>query len=229
MRLLMSIAAAFVLLAPAAQAAAAWEPYTNEAVGYTVQFPGKPTEKTGVYRAELVTEGATHYATVKDGDATFTVLEIDTGLPEEGAILMGEFEYWLAYYGDIALNTVSRLNIGGQYGRFITIDCRDDVVPEGPLRVEKAHEMMEDAAGLVCPNGARMTANIFFTLGKLYAASGVQAGENAKTSNALGRFANSFGWAGANAAHTRNLLKVQAGTPPVLRRPPTYKQAGATR
>jgi hypothetical protein len=227
-RLLILVAAAIVLLAPAAEAAA-WEPYTNEAQGYSVQFPGKPTERTGVYRAELVTEAPTHFATLKDGQTSFTVLVIDTGLPEEGGILMGEFEYWLAYYGDIALNTVSRLNIGAQYGRFITIDCRDDVVPEGPLRVEKAHEMMEDAANLVCPNGARMTANVFFTLGRLTAVIGIQEGENAKTANAPGRFANSLGWVGTNAAHTRTLLKVPAGTPPVLRRPPTYRTGGAAR
>jgi hypothetical protein len=228
-RLLVFIAAALALLARPAHSAAAWEPYTNEALGYTVQFPGKPAERTGVYRADLAREAPTHFATLKQGQTTFTALVIDTGLPNEGAILMGEFEYWLSYYRDIVLNTVSRLNIGSQYGRFITIDCRDDVVPEGPLRVEKAHEMLEDAADLVCPNGARMTANIFFTLGRLYAFIGVQEGENAKTGNAPGRFANSAGWAGANAAHTRTLTTVPAGTPPVLRRPPTFRAGAAAR
>jgi hypothetical protein len=214
---------ALAALAGPAHAAAAWEPYTNEQLGYQVQFPGKPTEQTGVYRADLVREAPTNFATLKDGDASYTVLVIHTNLPNEGAILMGEFEYWLAYYGDVALNTVSRLNIGHQYGRFITIDCRDDVVPEGPLRTEKAHEMMEDAANIVCPNGARMTVNMFFTLGRLYAMIGIQAGENARTANAPGRFVNSLGWAGPNSAHARTLVEVEEGTPPVLRRPPTFR------
>jgi hypothetical protein len=225
---LLALIVAFAAITGQAQAAAAvWEPYTNDRLGYTVQFPGKPTEGTGVYRADLITEAPTHFATLKLGDATFTALTIETNLPQEGAILMGEFEYWLAYYGDIALNTVSRLNIGSQYGRFITIDCRDDVVPEGPLRTEKAHEMMEDAANLVCPNGARMTANIFFTLGRLYAFIGVQAGPNAKVANAPGRFVNSAGWSGPNSAHARTLTKVEEGTPPVLRRPPTFRNLPA--
>jgi hypothetical protein len=218
----LALIVAFVALAGTAEAAQ-WEPYANDRLGYQVQFPGKPTERTGVYRADLVREAPTHFAQLKTGDATFTVLTIETGLPQEGAILLGEFEYWLAYYGDIVLNTISRLNIGSQYGRFITIDCRDDVVPEGPLRTEKAHEMMEDAADLFCPNGARMTANVFFTLGRLYAVIGVQTGENAKTANAPGRFANSLGWSGPNSAHARTLLEVEAGTPPVLRREPRYR------
>jgi hypothetical protein len=221
---LFALIVAGVTLAGPARAAAAWEEYTNQALGYSVQFPGKPTEGNGVYRAELVREGRTHFATLRSGDATFTALVIETGLPAEGAILMGEFEYWLAYYGDIALNTVSRLNIGLQYGRFITLDCRDDVIPEGPLRTEKAHEMMEDAANIVCPNGARMTANIFFTQGRLYAFIGIQAGENAKVANAPGRFVNSAGWTGANSQHANSLTDIPEGTPPVLRRPPTFRQ-----
>ena len=227
MRLFALIALSFVLTGTAH--AAAWEPYTNQAMGYTVSFPGKPTEGAGVYRSDLVKEAPTNIVSLKDGDSTFIALTIDTGIPTEGAILMGEFEYWLAYYGDVALNTVSRLNIGHQYGRFITIDCRDDVVPEGPLRTEKAHEMMEDAANIVCPNGARMSANIFFTLGKLYAFIGIQAGEDAKFANAPGRFVNSAGWTGANSAHANGLTDVPEGTPPVLRRPPTYKTGGAAR
>lgn len=190
----------------ATPAFAAWETYTNEALGYSVMFPGKPQEGTGVYRSDLAPDAATHYATLKDGDSTFTSIEIDTGRAEDGAILMGEFEYWLGHFGDIRLDNVSRLTQGMEYGRFLSIDCRDDVIPEGPNQTARAHQMFKDAGGLVCPNGARLTVNLFFTQGRLYAVAGMRAGDDAKTSNEPGRFANSIAWVGKNAEHARTLV-----------------------
>ncbi len=207
---------AAIVLAASGPAAAAWQTYTNESLGFSVMFPGKPTEGTGIYRSDLAPNAATHYATLKDGDTTFIALEIDTGRTEEGAILMGEFEYWLGHFGDIALINVSRLTAGMEYGRFLTIDCRDDVIPEGPNQTARAHQMFKDAAGIVCPNGARLTTNVFFTQGRLYAITGIRAGEDAKVANDPGRFANSIAWVGANAEHARALVDrtARAGAQP---------------
>ena len=185
---------------------AAWQSYENETLGYTVMFPSEPVEGTGFYRSDLAPNAPTHFAKLEDGDSSFFAIVIDTGRTEDGAILIGEIEYWLGHIGDIALNSISRLNTGMEYGRFLTIDCRDDVVPEGLNQTVRARYIFETAAGLSCPNGARLTANIFFTQGKLYVAAGMQAGENAKVAGAPGRFANSLGWIGANAEHAQNLV-----------------------
>jgi hypothetical protein len=189
-------------------ASAAWQTYTNRALGFSVMLPGTPTEGSGTYKTDLVPGGVpTHYAKLIDGDTTFVALEIDTGQPDEGTSLVGEFEYWLSQIGDIALDSISRLNVGMEYGRFLTVDCRDDVVPEGPRQKMRAREIFQDAAGIQCPNGARLTTNLFFTEGKLYAITGIVSGANAKTSSDPGRFANSLDWAGANAEHARAALK----------------------
>jgi hypothetical protein len=186
---------------------AAWQTYSNDKLGYSVEFPGKPVEGSGAYRTDLVVDAPTHYAALKDGDTSFVALEIDTGQPEEGTALMGEFEYWLTQIGDIALDSVSRLNVGMQYGRFLTVDCRDDVVPEGPHQTARAREILHNAAGIECPDGARLTTNLFFTQGRLYAITGIAQGANAKASSAPGRFANSLDWVGANAEHAKAVLE----------------------
>jgi len=185
---------------------AAWQSYENEPLGYTVMFPAEPIEGTGFYRSDLAPNAPTHFAKLEDGDSSFFAIVIDTGRVEDGAILIGEIEYWLGHIGDIVLNTISRLNTGMEYGRFLTIDCRDDVVPEGLNQTVRAHYIFDTAAGLNCPNGARLTVNMFFTQGKLYVAAGMQAGENAKVAGAPGRFANSLGWIGANAEHAQTLV-----------------------
>ena len=199
----MTAAFAFAMAGPAD---AAWQSYENEPLGYSVMFPAEPSEGTGFYRSDLAPNAPTHFSRLEDGDSTFIAMVIDTGRVEDGAILMGEIEYWLGHIGDIVLNNISRLNTGMEYGRFLTIDCRDDVVPETLNQEVRARQIFDDAAGLDCPNDARLTVNIFFTQGRLYVAAGMQAGENAKFSGAPGRFANSFGWIGANAEHARTLV-----------------------
>lgn len=190
----------------ASPAAAAWETYTNQQLGYSVMFPGKPVEATGTYRTDLVPEGQTHYAKLTDETGTYVALEVDTGQPAEGTTMLGEFEYWLTQIGPVALDSISRLNVGMQYGRFVTVDCRDDVVPEGPQQTMRARQFLQDAAGISCPNGSRLTANLFFTQGRLYAIVAIASGPDAKTSSAPTRFANSLDWVGSNAEHAKTLL-----------------------
>ncbi len=200
---LMTLAFAFTLAGPAN---AAWQKYENEPLGYGVMFPAEPTEGTGFYRSDLAPNAPTHFAKLEDGESTFIALVIETGRVEDGAILLGEIEYWLGHIGDIVLNSISRLNTGMEYGRFLSIDCRDDVVPEALNQTVRAHYIFDIAAGLNCPNGARLTVNMFFNLGRLYVAAGMQEGANAKRSGAPGRFANSLGWIGANAERAQTLV-----------------------
>ena len=197
---LMIAAAAMTAATPAA---AAWQTYNNEAMGYSIMLPGAPTDAMGIYRSDLVRKAVTHYSTFKDADTQFVALEIDTGLPEDGTAVMGEFEYWLSQMGDIALDNLSRLNLGMQYGRLIVVDCHEGIESEGPKRPGLARQIVKEAGNIVCPNGARLTGNMFFTQGKLYAAMAIVTGPNAKTSSAPTRFANSLDWLGANADHAR--------------------------
>jgi hypothetical protein len=189
-----------------APAAAAWQSYKNEKLGYAVVFPTAPVEATGTYKSDLIPGAPTTYATARDGDGTFLALVVDTGRPDDGTIIMGEFEYFLSHFGDVVVNTTLRLNVGMEYGRFLTVDCHDNVASDGPLQVERAKRMFQDAARLTCPAGARMSSALFFTQGRLYLIAAIQAGEDAKASGAPVRFVNSLEWIGANAEHGRALI-----------------------
>ena len=213
---LMTAAVAILASGPAA---AAWETYTNTTYGYSVEMPGKPTEGTGVYHSDLAPTAATHYVKLTDGNTTFIAMEIDTGRNDVGGLLLGEYEYWLGHIGQITLSNVSRLNIGMEYGRFIDIDCRDDFIPDDPNEGMRARQMFKDVAGITCTNGARITANLFFNQGRLYVATAIQTGDDAKLSGTPGRFANSFDWIGANAERAKTLVDWDAvnavkGRPP---------------
>jgi hypothetical protein len=225
----------FVLLAAgfavavSAPATAAWQGYKNERLGYAVVFPTAPTEAVGNYKSDLIPGAPTAYATARDGDGTFVALVVETGRPEDGTIIMGEFEYFLSHFGDVVVNTTLRLNVGMEYGRFLTIDCRDGVASDGPLQVERAKRMFQDAAKLSCPNGARLAANLFFTQGRLYLIAAIQAGPDAKASGAPVRFTNSLEWIGGNAEHGRALIArsslagraaAPAAPPPAAAAPP---------
>jgi len=210
-RLFALIALAIASFAPSS-AQAAWQKYDNTALGYTVTFPGQPTETTGIYSSHLAPKAMTHNAVLKQGDATYSVIVIDTGRLQEGAILMGEFEYWLGHFGDIVVNTIQRLNAGMEYGRFYTIDCRDNVVSDGPLQNERARRIFADAAGLTCPNGARLTMSLHFTQGRLYAVTALQEGPNAKLAGGPARFVNSLLWIAGNLEHANGLVDWSAVT-----------------
>jgi hypothetical protein len=193
-------------------AQAAWVKYDNTALGYSVTFPGQPEARTGIYSSHLAPRAPVQSMVLKEGDATYSVIVIDTGRLQEGAILMGEFEYWLGHFGDIVVNTIQRLNAGMEYGRFYTIDCRDNVVSDGPLQNERARKIFADAAGLTCPNGARLTMSLHFTQGRLYAVTAVCEGPDAKLSGAPARFVNSLSWIAGNLEHANRLMNWSAVT-----------------
>jgi len=196
----------FALMGFSAPAAAAWSGYENEALGYAITFPGTPVEHTGSYTSDLIENAPTQYALYEEGDGMFMVLVIDTGRLEDGAVLMGEFEYWLTHFGDVVVNTTSRLNVGMEYGRFLTIDCHDNVISDGPPQVERAKRLFQGAANFDCLTGGRITLNLFFTQGRLYAIMARTMGEEAKLSPAPVRFVNSLQWVAGNAEYGRSLI-----------------------
>ncbi len=193
-------------LAFSAPASAAWSGYENEALGYAITFPGTPVEHTGSYTSDLIENAPTHYSLYQEGDGMFMVLVVDTGRLEDGTVIMGEFEYWLTHFGDVVVNTTSRLNVGMEYGRFLTIDCHDNVISDGPLQVERAKRLFQGAANFDCPTGGRITMNLFFTQGWLYAIMARTVGEEAKLSPAPVRFVNSLQWVAGNAEYGRSLI-----------------------
>jgi hypothetical protein len=198
--------AAAMTLTTIGSAVAAWQGYENEELGFAVTFPGVPTEATGTYKSDLLPGVPTHYATYREGEGTFLSLVVDTGRLQDGAILLGEFEYWLSHFGDVIVNTPVRLNVGMEYGRFLSIDCREGVVSEGPLQVERAKRLLNDAAAFDCPSGARLNSGLFFTQGRLYAIMGMMTGADAALSPAPIRFVNSLEWIASNAEYGRELL-----------------------
>jgi hypothetical protein len=197
---------ALIALFAASPAAAAWQTYSNQNLGYSVSFPGASSESAGTYKSDLIPGVPTHQARFQEGDSTLLVLTVDTGRREDGAIIMGEFEYWLSHFGDVVVNTTLRLNVGMEYGRFLTLDCRAGVPSDGPLQVERANRLFQEAANLSCPTGARLSAALFFTQGRLYAIIGMQTGADAKLSNAPVRFINSLQWIAGNAEYGRALI-----------------------
>jgi hypothetical protein len=194
------------LLILSAPAEAAWQRTENQKLGYAVVFPAAPRDSTGNYKSDVIPGAPTSVSTARDGDGTYLVMVADTGRPEDGTVIMGEFEYWLAHFGSVVVNTTLRLNVGMEYGRFIAIDCRDNVASDGPLQVERAKRLFQEAAQFSCPVGARLSAGLFFTQGKLYFVAGVMAGPDAKGSGNPTRFVNSLEWVGANAEHGRALI-----------------------
>ncbi len=197
---------AVTLLSASGPAVAAWQGYEDEALGYAVTFPGPPTEAAGSYKSDLLPGVPTHYATYREGDETFLTLVVETGRLQDGAILLGEFEYWLSHFGDVIVNTATRLNVGMEYGRFLSIDCHADVISDGPLQVERAKRLFMDAAAFDCPTGARLSASLYFTQGRLYAITAMVAGDEAMLSPSPVRFINSLQWIAGNAEYSRELL-----------------------
>lgn len=198
--------------------AEAWEEYENEAFGYAVSFPAAPSERTGVYGTRILPNANVHYLFLEDETNIYSAAVVETE-KVDGTSIIGEADYNLSMLGDTVLNNVSRLTGTMDHGRFITIDCREDFVPEvggGDLAFAiRNREMLSAAMGIECPTDARLTANLFFKNGLLYLIMGVnKPGPNARISINAGRFANSIGWIDAHgdSEEPTDLVPLPAGT-----------------
>ena len=203
---LISLIIAAALIAPT-PAAAAWKEYPQPQLGFVVQFPAPPAVSSGTYKTVLVPSANTHIYSLKDENALFIASVVDLmDRREEGASLMIEAEFNLGLLGDITANSTSRVEPGSAaiFGRFITIDCRSGRVPDQPGQDVAARSWFKNITGAACPDGARLTVNMFFNRGRLYMMQGMNLPTKEDTSfgpSAL-RFTNSISFYAADG--TRN-------------------------
>ena len=174
MRLIVLASAAALMVSP--PALAAWKEYAYPDLGFVVEFPADPAKSAGTYTTVLVDKAPTHIVSLKQGNSLFYATVVDLmDRKDEGASLMGESEFLMHLLGDTKGNSTSRVEPGkaAVYGRQITIDIRDGVIPEQAGQTEAAHKWFKAATGMEIPAGSRLTTNLFFNRGRLYMIQGI--------------------------------------------------------
>ena len=207
MRLMVTMIAAGVVFG-SGPVAAAWKEYPYKDLGFVVEFPEEPLVATGAYRTVLVDSAPVHIYSQKQDDTLFVATVVDLqNRSGEGASLMTEAEFNLGLLGEIGGNSTSRVEPGkaAVFGRFITIDCRSGRVPDQPGQTEAAHSWFKANTGAECPDGGRLTVNMFFNRGRLYMIQGINLPnkEDASFSPAALRFANSISFFAADGTRNR--------------------------
>jgi hypothetical protein len=207
MRAINYLAAAAAIAVLSGPALAAWKEHPYKDLGFIVEFPDEPVVSSGAYKTVLVPSANTHIYSQKQENALFVASVVDLqDRAGDGASLMTEAEFNLALLGDITGNSTSRVEPGKDavFGRFITIDCKKGRVPDQPGQDVAAHNWFKAITGVECPDGGRLTVNMFFHRGRLYLIQGMNLpnkdGESAGP--AALRFANSISFFRADG--TRN-------------------------
>jgi hypothetical protein len=198
-------AAAAIFGAGGAQAAWMEHPYKD--LGFIVEFPNPPASATGTYRTQLVPSAPVHIYSQKQDNALFIASVADLhDRAGEGASLMTEAEFNLALLGNISGNSTSRVEPGKDavFGRFITIDCKKGRVPDQPGQDVAAQNWFKGLTGAECPDGGRLTVNLFFHRGRMYMINGINlpTSDGESAGPAALRFANSISFYRADG--TRN-------------------------
>ncbi len=207
MRLIaISLAAAATLIA--GSAVAAWKEYPYKDLGFVVEFPDPPKETSGNYKTVLVDAAPVHIYSQHQEGALFVASVVDLqSRAGEGASLMTEAEFNLGLLGEISGNSTSRVEPGkaSVFGRFITIDCQSGRVPDQPGQTEAAHSWYQAITGTQCPDGGRLTVNLFFNRGRLYLIQGINLPikEDSSFGPAALRFANSISFFAADGTRNR--------------------------
>jgi hypothetical protein len=181
----------------AGAAYAAWAEHPYKDLGFVVEFPNPPATSTGSYRTQLVDSAPVHiYSQKQDGAlfiASITDLQNRAG---DGASLMTEAEFNLALIGEIKGNSTSRVEPGKDavFGRFITIDCKKGRVPDQAGQDVAAQAWFKGVTGTECPDGSRLTMNLFFHRGRMYMITGINlpSADGPSAGPAALRFANSI-------------------------------------
>ncbi|HYM17924.1 MAG TPA: hypothetical protein VEU06_05125 [Micropepsaceae bacterium] len=201
-----SLVAAAVLGSTAAFAA--WKEYPYKELGFVVEFPDPPQASNGNYRTVLVDSAPVHIYSQHQEGALFVASVVDLqSRAEDGASLMTEAEFNLGLLGDISGTSVSRVEPGkaAVFGRFITIDCKSGKVPDQPGQTEAAHSWYQAISGTQCPDGGRLTVNMFFHRGRLYLVQGINlpSTEDNNFGPAALRFANSISFFAPDGSRNR--------------------------
>jgi hypothetical protein len=204
-RIVLMLAASSILTMPAS---AAWREYPYKDLGFVVEFPDAPSVSSGTYKTVLVDSAPVHIYSQKQDGALFVATVVDLqNRAGEGASLVMEAEFNLGLLGDISGNTTSRVEPGkaAVFGRFITIDCKSGRIPDQPGQTEAAHSWFKGIAGTECPDGGRLTVNMFFNRGRLYMIQGLNLPN--KDGESFGpaalRFANSISFYAADGTRNR--------------------------
>jgi hypothetical protein len=181
----------------AGPALAAWAEHPYKDLGFIVEFPNPPQVANGNYKTQLVDAAPVHILSQKQDNALFIASVTDLqNRAADGASLMTEAEFNLALIGEIKGNSTSRVEPGKDavFGRFITIDCKKGRVPDQPGQDVAANNWFKGVTGIDCPDGSRLTVNLFFHRGRMYMINGINlpATDGPAAGPAALRFANSI-------------------------------------
>ena len=193
----LSVLACLVVLMTSTVAAAQWKEYPMPQLGFVAEFPAPPAASMSTYKTMLVPSAPVHVYSLREGNDRYwaTVTDLQNR-KEEGATLLIEAEFNVNLLGDVTGYSTSRVEPGRDaiFGQFITINCHSGKVPDQAGQTEAAHAWFKGITGIECPNGARLTVNMFFNRGRLYMLLGMSIPDkedNAFGPNAL-RFTNSI-------------------------------------
>lgn len=188
--------AALTVAAASGTAEAAWREYPHPDLGFILEFPDPPATASGNYKTVLVDAAPVRVFTLKQDFARFTASVVDLqNRKEEGAILLIEAEFNLQLLGDMTGNSISRVEPGKDavFGHFITINCKAGKIPDQPGQTETAQAWFKGISGADCPNGARLTVNMFFHRGRMYLIQGMNLPHEDGNEGPLAlRFANAI-------------------------------------
>ena len=198
--------AALTVAAASGSAEAAWMEYPYRDLGFILEFPDPPTQSSGNYKTVLVDGAPVRNYSVKQQYARFNASIVDlANRREEGANLLGEAEFNLGLLGDMTGYSVSRVEPGKDavFGRFFTVNCRKGKTGGQAGQTEAAQNWFLGMSGADCPDGARLTVNMFFHRGRLYLLQGMNLPHEDGNEGPMAlRFANSASFYRADG--TRN-------------------------
>jgi hypothetical protein len=183
-----------------------WKPYAQPPLGFVVEFPADPIASTGRYQTALVPSATANILSVREERAIYVATVVDVpARSEEGAILLGEAESLLVQLGDVTSVSISRTDGDPVvYGRLILMDCRAGRAPDfSSEMVDTSRAWFRQIAGVECGDLSRLTANLFFSEGRLYLIQAIHL-PAAEDSAAALRFTNSIHFLTANSSPERN-------------------------
>lgn len=144
MRLIVAIAAAWLLGSGPAAAASSWTEYTFPEDGFAIQFPAPPAKAAGRYQStEFDSLPATVYS-AEAGDIQYRVTVVNlAGRAVEGASFVSGAGYVLMREGDVVFHDFPRVGLRGDavYGTGMVVDT---------------------------PDGRRLRTSFYFTKGRFY-------------------------------------------------------------
>jgi hypothetical protein len=182
-----------------------WKEYPQPPLGFVVEFPANPVASSGCYRTALVPSATANILSVMEGRATYIATVVDVpGHSEEGSILLGEAESLLLQLGDVTSISISRTGHDPVVcGRLIMMDCRAGRTPDLTSEADTSRAWFRQIAGAECGDLSRLTANLFFSDGRLYLIQAIHL-PSAEDSAAALRFTNSVHFLTANRSRERN-------------------------